>query len=461
LEHPGNDEISARAVEVSQDGNWATIITKENIVYLVDLHHWSITDSIKLSEAPRKICFYAFPRFADSIDRQRFWLITQPGIYYEYEFGSDGKLLETGKWTSDGERVFNALERPDTQERFTLDSKGQVKRWVQSGAEWLLDHKDIAGGHRGHLLVDSSRWLEPSVSQLKEHLFVYTLRNSIDFFSSRGQWQRFFVRTKTACVCDVGRAGLWVIDQPTIAKSVSWNTVIKQFQSADPNKWTEVELPWQERALPFRADELNHPSQFYRLVATDDGRWIAGWDEQAGCVWCMPPDRPKSVRQAAAPEVTSVWFEPASHCCWWISRHRRIYRWNLADGSSPQMVTELPNLSVRALAMSPDKSLLAIQCEHRTCYLLDLNQNKIVSEITFEDDLLDIAFSESGKTLMMLGLNGRVACWNVVSGRKTFQQAYSTRNIRGGFSQDGRYLIRSSQDNDRWSIEPLGLVSGD
>ena len=64
---------------------------------------------------------------------------------------------------------------------------------------------------------------------------------------------------------------------------------------------------------------------------------------------------------------------------------------------------------------------------------------------------------------MVLGGQGRLTCWNIASGRITYDQAYKVENILGGFSRDASRLIRSTSGRggdgqnhlQGWKIESL------
>jgi len=445
-----------RGIEVSPDGSWAVVFSHRHRVYLVDLNQWTIADSIEISESPRVVCFTDSEQSMGLGGSQRFWLVTRPGTCVKFEISSEGKLQELDRWTSESERIFSLVPRPYTQELYSFGGNGSLQQWSKSSFDWQLESPKIDQHWYGLLMLDCSRWLVPPLNQRNEPLFLQANRRSIDFISVNRIGVQLYERTGIASLCDVGPYGLWRIELPSLARSISWSQLIEQFQAAQPkDEPIPIELQWQERILPFRADELQDLSNNFRLVASDDGQWVAGWDQQVGCVWCMPSDSPEQVRNFAAEEVTLVWFEPTSHHCWFVSKHRELYLWNLNDDSLPQAITTMPNLPAKSLAMSPDRSRLAIMSDEKSCYLWDLKQNWMVSELIHEENLRDLTFTASGKTLITLGQKGRITCWNIASGRRTFDEAYSTRNIHGGFSRDGKYLIRSSLDNNRWHIEPL------
>lgn len=452
--HPRTGNYSMRSIAVSPDGNWAVVVGRSNVIYLVDLIQWAVTDSLEIPESPSISCFHSVENSMPG--GPRFWLVTRPGVYREYEIAG-AAMLEREKWTAEGERIFLLLPRPRSQDLFALGGEGRLLQWSKSVSDWQVPSPRISKNWVCHLLLDCHRWLAGPGTPRSEFLFLQGNRRSIDYFSARRKLVHLYEKSGTVSLCNVGPCGLWAVEDSASARSISWAQLMEAFQSTAPDyKPNRIELPWQERNLPFRADPLQDPSNNYRLVASDDGRWLAGWDQQAGCVWRMHPDQPDTAVSSLAQGVNLVWFEPGSSACWFVSENREIYRWDLAENGSPRLAVTLPNLPAKALAISPDKNLLAILCEEKSCFLWDLKENAMVREMVHEEPLQSVAFTTSGRTLITLGNHGRVTCWNLASGRKTFEQAYSSKHTYGGFSSDSAFLIRSGIDDNSWEIESLG-----
>lgn len=473
--HPSVPNEAIRAIEVSSDGKWATIITRNERIYLVDLMNWSVTDSLDSLDQPRVIQFLESSVDLASGESHRLWLITKPGLIQEMSITTYGEFLHRDSWVTDGQRVFHSMQNSNTLEVITLDAQGGVQIWAERNSDWILNSPRFTQFSTEHyysfLADDSIERIKLADKQITaDEIFLFNGMKSLEI-TSRHRPRKWLVdNLPVAALCEVGPDQLWAVNEPELARSISWRTLSKTLDDAPPkDSFIEVELPWQERTLPFRADEIQDASRIYRMVSSDSGHWIAAWDSQAECVWCMQPNQPESVKTSQSQEVTLVWFEPQSHNCWWVSRHLEIYRWNLDDGTDPQLATKLENHPCKDLAISPDKTLLAIMHDDASCLLWDLNRNRRHSELIHAERCLDVTFSPSGKTLMLLGERGGLTCWNIASGRKTFEQEYATENIYGGFSRDSRKLIRSIvgpvkkgvQCYQGWKIEPLGLGSGE
>lgn len=470
--HPNVTNESIRYISVNPSGEWATVITRNEIVYLVDLVNWTVTDSLDSLEQPRITCFVDSEVGSVPNDIERLWLITRPGLMHELSVTSERKFLQRGSWAADGQRVFAAMHNSQTQQVLTLNAQGGVQSWSKPNSDWMLNSRFAVFTVQhwySFLTVDSSKWLKISNNQVPQELFLFNGRKAIEIMS-RNHPQLWLVnKLAVAALCEVGRTELWAMNEPKLARTISFQQLLDIVHSAAATDFQgEIELPWQERALPFRADEIRDASRNFRLVSSDSGQWIAGWDTEAQCVWCMRPDQPESVKSSPSKEVILVWFEPESHNLWWVSRHREIYRWSLDNGGPPQLITKLDNQSAKDLAISPDKNLLAIQHDDSSCILWDLIRNQQHSEIIHAERLLDITFAQSGRTLLLLGEKGRLACWNIASGRITYDRDYATENIFGGFSGNSGALIRSAIGTVRkgrvqyngWKIESLdGAVS--
>ncbi|HAC92874.1 MAG TPA: hypothetical protein DCF63_19910 [Planctomycetaceae bacterium] len=468
--HPRVPNEAIRAIEVSSDGKWATIITRNERVYLVDLVNWSVTDSLDSPDQPRVIQFLDSSVGAASGESHRLWLITKPGLIQEMSITTDGVFLPRDSWVTHGQRVFHSMQNSNTQEVLTLDAQGGVQIWSQRNSDWNVHFPFTKNHWFSFLTVDSDRGIDFQGKQASHELFVFNGQKGIEILSRNHPDVLIDRQFPSAALCEVGQAELWAVNEPEQTRIISWHTLSQALDKAPPkDSFSEVELPWQVRTLPFRADEIQDASRIYRMVSSDSGHWIAAWDSQAECVWCMQPNQPESVKTSQSQEVTLVWFEPQSHNCWWVSRHLEIYRWNLDDDTDPQLATKLENHPCKDLAISPDKTLLAIMHDDASCLLWDLNRNRRHSELIHAERCLDVTFSPSGKTLMVLGERGGLTCWNIASGRKTFEQEYATENIYGGFSRDSRKLIRSIvgpvkkgvQRYQGWKIESLELGSGE
>lgn len=471
--HPRVPDESIRAIEVSSDGKWATIITRNERVYLVDLVNWSVTDSLDLPEQPRVIQFLDSSVGSAPGEGHSLWLITKPGLIYEMAITTEGKFLVIDTWVTDGQRVFQAMQKPYTQEVITLDGQGRVQAWSQPNSDWILNSPRFTEFSKQHyysfLADDSSERIELADKRVAaDEIFLFNGMKSLEI-TSRHRPRTWLVENLPAvALCEVGPDQLWAVDESELARAISWQTLMQVLEKTPPkDSFTEVELPWQERKLPFRADEFQVGSRNYRLVSSDSGHWIAAWDSKAECVWCMQPNQPEIVKTSKSREVTLVWFEPQSQNCWWVSSQLELYRWKLDGDTDPQLVVGLENHPCKDLAISPDKTLLAIMHDDASCLLWDLNHNRRHSELIHAEFCLDVTFSPSGKTLMVLGGRGGLTCWNIASGRKAFEQEYATANIYGGFSRDSSKLIRSLigrvnrglQYQQGWKIEPLGAGS--
>jgi serine/threonine protein kinase len=445
-----------RAIATSPDGRWATIVTNANAVVLVDLVEWSVSDSIKSMDAPRNICFVNITGVLSQNDPYRFVVVTLLGEFIEFTVGDEGKLIERDRWISAGQRFRSIFKNPLSQEMCTLDDAGRLLDWSKLGHDWQVDNRIKMQSLEGHLLVTATNDRDNTRERDAGNLFFQSNSEGLDLLSRNHKRVVLWCSAKSAAICDVGKSGLWIVEQPYYARSVDWKQLLQIFSNEIPSiKAKKRELPWQEHALPNRADLFGDLATLnLRLAASSDGNWIAGWDAEAKCVWSMPPDRPEQVKRHSADEVTLVWFEPASHRCWWVSKARKVYRWNLADGSQPQKIFETPNLLVKDLAISPDKSLLAMVTDQKSCFVLNIENRSIEREYLLENPVRDVTFSTSGKTLVVLDLFGGIVCWNMSSGRKTFEEAYSDTVNPGGFSGDARYLIRS-RDNNWWYVESL------
>ncbi|MBX3423496.1 MAG: protein kinase [Pirellulaceae bacterium] len=454
---PRTPEVSTRVIKVSPDGRWALVVSNRNVVFLVDLKDFSLTDAAGYPESIRNVCFVGMAKHTQTAENRHFWVISRSGVFWEYKITERSRLSVQGNWSVTDERIFSAITQPTVQDQqvFTLGADGNVFQWSNSGPVWQFVSPLIHGQRHCHLLLAG----QPLDNQPTNCLFFQSNHDSLDIFSQSHPGINLYVRTRNAALCIVPGAGLYAIEQPNLARFVSWSALDQALKTARPSIEPQpTELDWQDWSLPYRADEFSESENHLRLVGSDEGQWLAGWDAQASVVWCTPPGRSDLAITTSADEVGLIWFEPNSQCCWYVAKHREIYRWKFADGSPPEHITTLRNLPAKDLAISPDKNLLAIMCDDECCFLYNLNEKKIVKQFIHTERLRDVTFSATGKTLIALSEYGRVVCWNLASGRQTYEQHYQNHQdqpVLGGFSRYRLYLVRSWDDGNGWRIEQL------
>jgi WD40 repeat protein len=171
---------------------------------------------------------------------------------------------------------------------------------------------------------------------------------------------------------------------------------------------------WNDRR---RLGELySRDGRMNNLIFSSDGSALAT-SESAGLVklWDVPAGSERMTFQASQGNAVAMLALSADGALIATASYpeREVRLWNVTDG---ELRTALPKtaLGVRALAFSPDGTLLAIAGEDGTAVLWGVNEARELGSVRAnERGLQSIAFSNDGRVLATGGTDGYVRLWDV------------------------------------------------
>lgn len=469
------ERAAVRCLTISPDNDWVAAATVSNRLHLVRFPAMERTETLFLENSPR-ILMFGDGGHRETVEQQPSLLVCmRSGVFHEYRPEVSGNLLLSDQWANDGQRVFGLVKHPDRREFCALTSDGRVLQWQEAETSRTLPEDTELASVQSHLFIDASRLWNASASETLGGGIVNSVHSAAQ--SPRPlllvSYQRgtkcirldapnvkvtLAPETQNATLCSAGPAGLWVIEEPNLARSISWTELSHALDRQSSEG--ELKLEWQHHPLPMRADEFTDFSRTHRLVASSDGKWFAGFDDPAKSVWLMNASVPNQPLSFPVPEMSSMTFEPGTHRCWWLSG-RNVYHYDFDGSSEPQLLVALPDLHPRSLAFSSDGTSVAIATSERVCYLWDKSRSQLLQEFTAGADIKTVSFSPCGRTLLVVSHDGSLECWNLASGRKTYWESYFSEPRRdvftAGFSGDANILLRSRNDQAKW--DPLQLSS--
>lgn len=154
--------------------------------------------------------------------------------------------------------------------------------------------------------------------------------------------------------------------------------------------------------------------------------------------------------------VRAVAFSPDGSLIATGSDDGSVYLWDAATGNP--MGQFFYNDWVRAVAFSPDGQQLASGNDDGAAYIEDLYGNKPTLDLTFgETFVLTVAYSPDGKQLAMGGLDGRVLIYNTADGSTAKTLTGLAMVVSIAYSPDGKELAAVG---DGTSIAVWNVASG-
>jgi WD40 repeat protein len=125
-----------------------------------------------------------------------------------------------------------------------------------------------------------------------------------------------------------------------------------------------------------------------------------------------------------------------------------LQRWDLTSGD----LTSLAQLPETALshAVSGDRKLVAVGCEHSTAVLFDVERGQLRHRLkTSSLDVEHVALSPEGKRLATSGVGEEIELWNTQTGRRERTlPGHANRTLCMTFSPDGLMLASGGSDEN-------------
>ena len=136
----------------------------------------------------------------------------------------------------------------------------------------------------------------------------------------------------------------------------------------------------------------------------------------------------------------------------------------IAVGQSPQLVVQTGHgQAIYALAISPDKKLLASGGADRKIIIWDIPTGKQIYTLTEHNQtVLSLAFNREGNLLASGGADGGVKIWDVKRGVKLEDLSLQRKGVTSiAFSPDGKYLAVAGIEEviNIWELAPRKVTS--
>ena len=120
---------------------------------------------------------------------------------------------------------------------------------------------------------------------------------------------------------------------------------------------------------------------------------------------------------------------------------------------------------ILATAFSPDGKLVAVGCQDRTVYLVDVRTTKVRVLRGHTDQVATVAFSHDGGRLASAGMGGRIRLWNLRKGSVELLTGHKGTVRHLAFSHDGSMIASAGWDGtvrlwDSLSRAPVRVLRG-
>lgn len=128
----------------------------------------------------------------------------------------------------------------------------------------------------------------------------------------------------------------------------------------------------------------------------------------------------------------------------------------------PNELLELPELeqfrhegNVLSVAFSPDGRSLLTASEDDSARIWDIESGQETGRFTHRDDVGTAQFSPDGRSIVTASLDNTARLWNVQSGQEIAQLSHRDDVVQALFSPDGRYVATASLDSTArvWDAE--------
>jgi WD40 repeat protein len=114
--------------------------------------------------------------------------------------------------------------------------------------------------------------------------------------------------------------------------------------------------------------------------------------------------------------------------------------------SGPETVAEIKGRWIEAVATSPISGLIAYGAG-RELHVRDVADPKFAATFTHEKSIADVAFDPKGRRLAVATYGGAALWWARIASQKPVLLKWAGSHIAVAFSQDGRFLMSSMQEN--------------
>jgi len=214
--------------------------------------------------------------------------------------------------------------------------------------------------------------------------------------------------------------------------------------------WDGTARLWDVRTKTCQMEFKGHTERLWNVFFTPDGHYlITTSDDHTARLW--------DVRYGG--EIATHDHETIVRFVGYTSNGQTIlsvqdgmaHTWNPGEGT--ENTVPLDAVSIRAIALSPDDSILAISDENENgqTSLWNLTTGKVQAYINLPDEtvIYGLAFDPGGEHLALAGQDGSVHIWDLRANKEqSVLESSQSDNYAVAFSPDGKYLATGGSDTE-------------
>lgn len=412
---PGALKVSAICVP---DLNRAILATKLAF-YSYDARRHEITQTIEFTNDAVSIDYSASDR--------TFVVAMQEGSFVRLSEDDSGRLSVLDGWINEGERLYQATSSVNGREAISVDHQGALRKWSIANTSHKFLTKEEAD------LAYSVCFESPASEEEWPAVIVGCQRGVYRHDFDRDERQSLDLACREVVAVKQITPELTMLalyDGPT--------TLVSHTLSADG------------KIVASKTEPLESFSQGL-ITSSDDGNWFGGCNARNNTVWFANRHQKESAACVTAnnPHVLAIF--PEEDRVYW-NDERTICYGSLSPPHTSKELVEFDSVP-EFFKVSEDGKLIAVGLANHKIYLWDTKSQALRPQVLLHPGIIaSMAFSSFGKSLITLGSDANLRCWNLETGQLTLEtKLMSTASTGTGgasdFTSDQRFLTLRGAEN--------------